>query len=871
MRETITIGQLLYDGIDSNEYLNEIYDAILYNYTANLFNLDLPKKEVDIAHALRFADILSKSVDMQNGDRHRIWAQEMISLLLATTEPSSEEYTMIQQYLGSVLYTAGNYQGLAIKANEYQSKDPLDRLYNGYKRTFFQIPASPEKYFLQSQKTVYDHFDDEYFSYSGPTSMGKSFVMQMFIKEKIQTGKKGNFCILVPSKALINEVTHDVFNTLRELLKKEDYRIVSSAGAYILQEEWDRHNYIFIMTPERLMYLLIAFESMPIEYVFIDEAQKISLPEGRSAYYYKVISMLGAREHRPHFVFASPNIPNPEVYLQLIPNIQNIEHSMLISNYSPVSQTKILIDCVLHELKYYNDHTKALTFVSHLPSMLPLNKIIENYGKDSKSIIYCKSKEDVIRYALDYANDLPPMENHNLEILANDIKDEIHEQFFLAETITKGVAYHMGDLPAAIRTRIEEQFRDPIGLRTIFCTSTLLEGVNLPADNLFVTHFCKGSQPMDAIDFKNLIGRVGRINHNLYGNVFLVTLDQSANQEEYIELLRKDVAPQVLSIRNLAPEYKEYIVKCLLNGNTKLDKLDGQTKDDYSLMRKLSNILLRDIMLERDSRVVKEFRQYLTSDQIELIKNNFETNVAQPDDDINLSHDQKENLLRAIKYGLKYPEISFGGYTDYNETLGFLETLNDVFDWGTYEKETLGNRKKLKKYTVLLGKWIKGLSLKQIIEEEIDYRRERQLPVYLPSGAEPYDGSAYHINRIISDTLGMINDVLQFRLANYFLRFSSEFRTIHGLKNLGSNDWYEFVEYGTWDYFPIFLQKNGFSREVASFISHYRKDFTYLDGRQIILRKKLLNCSNASVRREAQEVLYNLPELFEEEAGSDIS
>lgn len=135
MSESIkTIGQLLYDGIDENEYLNEIYDSILFNYTAGLFKLDVARKDIDLAHALRFSDILSKSVDVERGDKHRIWAQEIVALLMAITAPNSEDSGMIQQYLGSVLYSSGNYQGLSIKAKNYQSIDPLDRLYNGYKR-----------------------------------------------------------------------------------------------------------------------------------------------------------------------------------------------------------------------------------------------------------------------------------------------------------------------------------------------------------------------------------------------------------------------------------------------------------------------------------------------------------------------------------------------------------------------------------------------------------------------------------------------------------------------------------------------------------------------------------------------------------------
>ena len=51
-------------------------------------------------------------------------------------------------------------------------------------------------------------------------------------------------------------------------------------------------------------------------------------------------------------------------------------------------------------------------------------------------------------------------------------------------------------------------------ITAMFCTSTLVEGVNLPADNLFITSYYSGRVQMTDVDFRNLIGRVGRIQYN---------------------------------------------------------------------------------------------------------------------------------------------------------------------------------------------------------------------------------------------------------------------------------------------------------------------------------------------------------------------
>ena len=130
---------------------------------------------------------------------------------------------------------------------------------------------------------------------------------------------------------------------------------------------------------------------------------------------------------------------------------------------------------------------------------------------------------------------------------------------------------------------------------------------------------------MSAVEFRNLIGRVGRIQYTLYGNVFLVCLedDNKTKPENYVTLLRKDVEPQTLSIVSISDKEKEYVLECLRQGKTKLEKLNGQTIEQFSLMRKAANILLREIMLDRRGRVRREFEENMTENDPVLIKEMF--------------------------------------------------------------------------------------------------------------------------------------------------------------------------------------------------------------------------------------------------------
>ncbi|MFQ9167069.1 MAG: DEAD/DEAH box helicase [Faecalibacterium prausnitzii] len=862
MEET-TIGAVLFDGIEENPYLNELYDAILYNYGRQLFGLtNLPEKEISVPAALRFADILSKSVHTQNEETHKLWAQEIVALLNAL-RPDDE---LIQYYLGSVLTSVSNFRGVSLKAADYVSADFLDRIFTQVSKEYLRIPEAENEYFFRAQKEIYEKFNEPYFSYSAPTSLGKSYIMRTFIREQIAKGKQCNFAIIVPTKALINETTEKLTEVLGPELKEKNYRIVTSAGAMALEEE---HNFIFAMTPERLLYLLILMKDIPIEYLFIDEAHKISKKDGRSAFYYKVVDMLSQRSTPPHIIFASPNIPNPEVYLQLIPDVANRENYKIATKFSPVNQEKFLIDFKCFELHYYNEATQKLTKYCSFPEDKGLLDFVHELGEGARSIVYSNSKDNVVEYALQYATQLQPLHDSDLDVLAQDIRQDVHGDYYLADIVEKGVAYHMGYLPSTIRARIESLYKDG-KIHTLFCTSTLLEGVNLPADNLFITSHKNGGD-MSPVDFRNLMGRVGRIEFNLYGNVFLVCIKRKTKKERFLHLLQEKIVPQQLSLATaLTPEQKTGIVSVLKSGQAEIPKDGSLPPAEYSLIRKVANILLKDIVSGRASRVKKEFSDVLSPEDEAAIVAAFAGREHSLDDDINLSLDQTERLAREIRSGrLHYPAIRIGGKADYNELRNFLERLCDIFKWETYEYDTLGFRNKssgahtkLSHYAFVLNQWVSGMSLNHMVTDSIDYYRSTgKGKVKLKGQYVAFKDEAPYVNALISGMLEDIEDVILFRIANYFLRFSQEYRAC--FPDASFTDWYELVEYGTTNPEAVWLQRNGFTREAAAYITEKRSQYiTFDDNDQLRLKPALLECENRSIRREAEQVQYNSPEIY---------
>ena len=876
--DKIKLGDIIFADIEENEYLNELFETILYSYSLKLFELDKTNqmKEFNLLDALRFADLLSKSTHPERSSVHKMWAQEIVILLneLYGDDP------LVKLYASAVFTSTGNHQGLKIIDSDYQGLDMLERVFTQLRSDYLTIPAEPKMHFFSAQKQAYDHLSDPCFSYSGPTSMGKSFIMRMFIKDEIINGAQKNYALIVPTKALINEVRGKIIDDLADMLSSKNYRIVTAAGDIALEED---HNFVLVLTPERLLYLLISKPDLQINYLFIDEAHKLSGKNSRGPFNYKIVDMLMNRPQRPHFIFASPNIPNPQVYLRLLLDaFDNEDENVLAMTYSPVIQIKYLMDFVNRKIEAYNEHTGQTILIARVSKAIEnLNDILLLFEaknmhlppeERSQNIVYYNGRTKAIEAARIFAEQLSEKHNAELDALSRDITQEVHGDYYLADIIKKGVAYHIGYLPASIRTRIESLFQSG-QITTMFCTSTLLEGVNLPADNLFITDNKIFRSKMSPVDFRNLIGRVGRISYNLYGNVFFVSEEKSVPADSYIEMLQTEVPEQVLSITSnpkvLKSIEKKYIAEILKEGHSEIPKrTETQSEESYVMMRKFGLILLRDIMENRDSLVHREFSDYLTVEDENNIRTQFSVSPTLPDDDINTSVDQTKKLIAAIRNGLAYPTCLNGRF-NHGTVLAFLDQLADVFDWEIYEEKTLGKTSLRSWYAVILCQWMEGSGLSYIMKAAIKHKKEHpdnfRVSAYQPPTTYN-DNSKEHRNVVFSDTLEVIENIVLFSVSNYFLRFSNEYKKVHGVMEF-DNNWYEYVEYGTTNPLTILLQRNGFSREAATYIRQHRTDYVVEDGSNGSLKLKdtLLQCGNTSVETESAKIKYNVPGLFVEE------
>lgn len=111
-------------------------------------------------------------------------------------------------------------------------------------------------------------------SISAPTSAGKSFVLSLNLVNKIQ--KNNNQCIvyIVPTRALISEVS----NRIREALRKYDLDdVIIRTAPFPISKEKAKLGVIYVLTQERLMnFLFEQKDNTPtITSLIVDEAHEI--------------------------------------------------------------------------------------------------------------------------------------------------------------------------------------------------------------------------------------------------------------------------------------------------------------------------------------------------------------------------------------------------------------------------------------------------------------------------------------------------------------------------------------------------------------------------------------------------------------------
>jgi helicase len=121
----------------------------------------------------------------------------------------------------------------------------------------------------------------------------------------------------------------------------------------------------------------------------------------------------------------------------------------------------------------------------------------------------------------------------------------------LRAALARGVAFHNADLDREERRVVEEEFRRASsGLRVIAATTTLAMGVNTPASSVIIAGLDHpGDEPYSVAEYKNLVGRAGRLGYAEKGASYLLALDPRSEHDlwsRYVTASPEDLVSRFL-------------------------------------------------------------------------------------------------------------------------------------------------------------------------------------------------------------------------------------------------------------------------------------------------------------------------------------
>lgn len=862
------LGEYLYQNLENNAYLKQLMAILTKEYALwlSMGSWQLTSKQKN--DLLRFADLLVKSISPVDNNNQKNTSLRIIGML-SKMYPDDPK---VKLFTDEVLTTFQNF--LPHEEMSYEFLPTLDHLWNDAireeQKLKRRIPGQEDQKFIGKQDVIYQSLGKELNSFSAPTSMGKTFLIEKYIEFQVKSGIKGNFAITVPSKALITEVKSQLIEDLGKTLNESYYRIISHPEEYV--ETFGGQNFIYVMTPERLSVLIAQNSNLRLAHLFIDESQKVTETDSRSIFYYEIFDQISKWECKPKITFASPLVPNPGVFKKIV-NLNDNSNGIRITE-SPVAQIKFILDVYQKNLLVYDDlnrRTSILESVEKMPSIPQFILGVQHTLNSNCTLVYYGSKTKAISDAVVVSRELQESNNTKLQELADYVSRKIHPDYILVKLIRKGIAFHTGELPINVRMKLEKACREEI-LKFVFCTSTLLEGVNLPADNLIVTTLQNGKRKLSRLDFFNLIGRVGRLGHSMIGNVFLVTGEKEksrSNLKAYLTMLNGNLEKVKLSVETIKANQIDAVKDSLKNGDVSLEKVSNNS--NYDLIRKLSLLYVKEIKDNRQGVVRKHFSKKITSkDEKEIMQTLRDRYADKLEDDINFSSDQSEKLREKISEEniQGYPEIRKEEKLNLPETKAFFFKLSDTFNWSAYEAESVGAKEKqeiqdqiIDDYAKLTLLWIGGYSLKEICDFAITIRKPETPGAYFLNRTKHHREEILNIDwntRTINLVMRNLQKI-QFVLGKYFQKVSQEL-TKSGLTL--KNDWYRFLEYGTDSDIRIWLQKNGYSRESSEFIEQRSEEFIRLMGKRFLISSALLKAEDVDVVSETSEVMVNNPEIF---------
>ena len=458
-------------------------------------------------------------------------------------------------FVASLLYTASQkmrvfgYNMLNhFNENPSSSSGIIDDVRDDAIKGLYRSKVNANNILDRTQKEVVDMFQSispRRLLVSAPTSYGKTFLMREIVflnRERYKT-----ILLVFPTVALLQENARSMSRFVQE--NNLCYNIVKNVDTELDLEQSN----IFVFTPERVLQLIATYPDIKIDFFFFDEIYKIdedycsdSIDEKHDEIQpNKSEDFLNANRGKtfrialyllskmvPEYYLAGPNLNKDKFGLGMRRFLELNHISVKEINFEPT----LRITVEAHSSRIVEQAPCCLpqstTALAKLDSRVndKIRGVVNYIGqqKYGKTLLYCTTPGKAIEYASKlaeaYMDNEPYKYSPDFEEFIEHIRHEYNidgsvDEWSLIKVLRKGFGMHHGKLPKYIQQEILDQF-DKGAFDILFCTSTIVEGVNTDAQNMIILNASKGREKLTPFDIKNIKGRAGRYYHCFIGRVF---------------------------------------------------------------------------------------------------------------------------------------------------------------------------------------------------------------------------------------------------------------------------------------------------------------------------------------------------------------
>jgi replicative superfamily II helicase len=385
-------------------------------------------------------------------------------------------------------------------------------------------------------------FNGEHLLVSAPTSSGKTMIGELAALKKVLN--RGRSIFLFPLKALVN----DKYNDFRKRYSSFGVKVIYATGdssdqvSELMRGQYD----ICLMTYEKFSALVLAFPHI-LEHtgtLIVDEVQMIT-DKSRGTNLEFILTLLRMRRR----IGIEPQLIALSAVIGATDGFENWLNARFLKREErpvPLDEGILTGDGSFRYLDSKNGEEKVENgYVARVVRkggnqewVIPLvKKLVE----EEKQVIVFREKKGETRGAANYlaeALGLPP---------AAEALDRLHtgdpsiSSQDLRGVLNHGVAFHNADLDRDERQVVESEFRKPkSSIRVLVSTTTLAMGINTPADAVIVAglqHPGRPPVPYSVAEYKNIVGRAGRLGYSKHGSSFLLSLtpnEEHHNWEHYV-------------------------------------------------------------------------------------------------------------------------------------------------------------------------------------------------------------------------------------------------------------------------------------------------------------------------------------------------